>query len=51
MLIDHLKVQVKLNIFINYVNDNYIKYEEVGEDQLESFDLNGYVIFDYIVNY
>ena len=34
MLIDHLKVQVKLNIFINYVNDNYIKYEEVGEDQL-----------------
>ena len=34
-----------------YVNDNYIEYEEVGEDQLESLDLNGYEIIDYIVNH
>ena len=30
-----------------YVNDNYIEYEEVGGDQLESIDLNDYVIIDY----
>ena len=30
-----------------YINDNYIEYEEVGEDQLESLDLNDYVIIDY----
>ena len=30
-----------------YVNDNYIEYEEVGGDQLESIDLNDYEIIDY----
>ena len=33
-----------------YVNDNYIEYEEVGEDELESLDLNDYTIIDYIEN-
>ncbi len=33
-----------------YVSDNYIEYEEVGEDQLESFDLEDYVIIEYEEN-
>ena len=33
-----------------YVNDNYIEYEEVGEDQLESLDLGDYVIIEYEEN-
>ena len=44
------KITSKVKYIHYYLNDNYIEYEEVGVDQLESLDLNDYSIIDYYEN-
>ena len=44
------RVLNKVKYIHYFVNDNYIEYEVIGEDELESLDLDGYWIIDYVEN-